>query len=108
MPHLYYTQPFGDRNILGNEIQPRLAVDITATLAEKKALVACHESQRAWLRAQQEIQQMDDPVEIQARHIGSLAGFDAAEGFRQHLGQGFPQTDRLSALLGDLARRTRT
>lgn len=104
IPHLYYSQPFGGRDILGDEIRPRLAVDITATLAEKKMLIACHESQRSWLRTQQDIEQMNDPVETQSRQIGALAGFNAAEGFRQHLGQGFPQTDKLSALLGGLVR----
>lgn len=104
IPHLYYAQPFGGRDILGDEVRPRLAVDISATLDEKKAMVACHESQRAWLRAQQDIEQMSDPVEAMARRIGALAGLSAAEGFRQHLGQGFPQTDLLKALLGGLVR----
>ena len=108
VPHLYYAQPFGGRDILGNEIRPRLAVDIAATLEEKLAFVACHESQRAWLRTQQEIEKLDDPVQALARQIGALAGFEAAEGFRQHLGQGFPQTDMLSALLGGLVRRIQT
>jgi hypothetical protein len=39
-----------------------------------------------------------------ARRVGALAGFGAAEGFRQHLGQGFPQTNLLKSLLGDLVR----
>jgi len=105
VPHLYYAQPFGGRDILGNEIQPRLAVDIVATLEAKMALVACDESQRAWLRAQQDIEKLDDPVQTLARQTGAMAGFEAAEGFRQHLGQGFPQTDMLSTLLGGLVRR---
>jgi LmbE family N-acetylglucosaminyl deacetylase len=102
VPHLYYTQPFGGRDILGTEIRPRLAVDIRESLEEKKALVACHESQQAWLQAQQGIAQMSDPIEALAQSVGSLAGLSAAEGFRQHLGQGFPQANLLRSLLGDL------
>jgi LmbE family N-acetylglucosaminyl deacetylase len=104
IPHLYYAQPFGGRDILGEEVRPRLAVDISATLDEKKAMVACHESQRAWLRSQQDIEQMSEPIEAMARRIGAQAGLDAAEGFRQHLGQGFPQTDLLKSLLGGLVQ----
>ncbi|MBI4166347.1 MAG: PIG-L family deacetylase [Acidobacteria bacterium] len=104
IPHLYYVQPFGGRDILGDEVRPRLVVDISATLDEKKALVACHESQRAWLRSQQDVEQMSEPVEIMARRVGALAGLDAGEGFRQHLGQGFPQSDPLRAYLGGLVR----
>ena len=104
IPHLYYTQPFGGRDIFGEGCRPRIAIDISATLDEKRALVACHESQRAWLRTQQDIEQMHDPVEAMARRVGVLAGFGAAEGFRQHLGQGFPQTDVFKSLLGGLVR----
>jgi LmbE family N-acetylglucosaminyl deacetylase len=104
IPHLYYTQPFGGRDIFGDEFFPRIAVDISATLDEKKALVACHESQQVWLRTQQDIEQMHDPIEAMARRVGALAGLGAAEGFRQHLGQGFPQTDLLKSLLGGLVR----
>ncbi len=104
IPHLYYAQPFGGRDIFGDEIRPRLAVDITSTLAEKKAMLACHESQQAWLRSQQDIEQMNDPVQSMARRIGALSGIEAAEGFRQHLGQAFPQTNLLRTLLGDLVR----
>ena len=104
IPHLYYTQPFGGRNIFGDEIRPRLVVDISANLPEKKALLACHESQQAWLRAQHGIERLDNPVESMARQMGELSGFKAAEGFRQHLGQAFPQTNLLKSLLGDLVR----
>jgi LmbE family N-acetylglucosaminyl deacetylase len=104
IPHLYYTQPFGGRDIFGDEFRPRIAVDISATLDEKKALVACHESQQAWLRTQQDIEKLQDPIESMARRIGTLAGFGVAEGFRQHLGQGFPHTDLLKSLLGGLVR----
>lgn len=108
IPHLYYAQPFGGRDIFGDEIRPRLAVDISANLAEKKALLACHESQQAWLRSQHGIEKLEDPLETMARRMGELSGFKAAEGFRQHLGQAFPQTNLLKTLLGDLLHTVAT
>ena len=104
IPHLYYAQPFGSRDILGKEILPRVFVDIRPTMERKKEMLACHQSQQAWLRAQQSISKLSDPLEAMARRVGELAGFSLAEGFRQHLGQGFPQDNLLGALLGDLVR----
>jgi len=107
IPHLYYAQPFGNRDILGDEILPRLVVDISATLEGKEQMLACHESQRAWLQFQQALRQIDDPLRQMAARAGELAACTWGEGFRQHLGQGFPQENLLGALLGDLVRPAR-
>jgi LmbE family N-acetylglucosaminyl deacetylase len=104
IPHLYYCQPFGDRDTLGNEILPGVFVNITATLERKEKMLACHESQRAWLKAQQDIPQVEEPLRKMARRAGELSGFNWAEGFRQHLGQGFPQDNLLGKILGDLVK----
>jgi LmbE family N-acetylglucosaminyl deacetylase len=104
IPHLYYAQPYGGRDILGDEIRPRIAVDISPTIERKQRMLACHESQQAWLRTQQDVRQIDDPLYEMARRAGELAGLHLAEGFRQHLGQGFPSNNLLKTLLGDLVR----
>lgn len=107
VPHLYYAQPFGGRDILGKEIAPSFYVDVSSTIGRKEKMLACHESQRAWLRAQQAIA---DPLVVMrdtAERAGRLAGVSSAEGFRQHLGQGFPQDNLLAKLLGDLVRCAR-
>jgi LmbE family N-acetylglucosaminyl deacetylase len=104
VPHLYYAQPFGDRDILGKEIRPSLFVDISPTLELKERMLACHESQQAWLHAQQDIPRPTHPMRQMAERAGELSGFRWAEGFRQHLGQGFPQDNLLAKLLGDLIR----
>jgi len=104
IPHLYYAQPYGNRDILGNEILPRLVVDITATLERKEKMLACHESQRAWLQFQQALRKIEDPLRQMAARAGELAGFPWGEGFRQHLGAAFPQENLLPSLLGDLVR----
>jgi len=106
--HLYYAQPFGGRDILGNEIRPTLFVDISPTFELKERMLACHESQQAWLHAQQDIPRPSHPMREMAERAGQLSGFRLAEGFRQHLGQGFPQDNLLGKLLGDLVRPVET
>ena len=105
VPWLYYAAPFGGRDILGVEISSRLFVDISDTFARKAEMLACHKSQRAFLREQQGIA---DPLEMQrqmAEGAGRAAGLPLAEGFRQHLGQGFPQNNRLAEWLPNLVRK---
>jgi len=104
IPHLYYAQPYGNSDILGNEILPRLVVDISVTLERKEKMLACHESQRAWLQFQQALRKIEDPLRQMAARAGELAGFPWGEGFRQHLGAAFPQENLLPSLLGDLVR----
>jgi LmbE family N-acetylglucosaminyl deacetylase len=108
IPHLYYTQPFGDRDILGSEVFPSFVVDISATLERKEKILACHESQRAWLQFQQSLPELGDPARQMAARAGKLAGVPWGEGFRQHLGQGFPQKNLLAHWLGDLVRAVHT
>ena len=107
MPHLYYAQPFGGRDILGDEVFPHIVTDISATLERKEAMLACHESQRAWMSFQQSVAQLGNPLRQMAARCGELSGFIWAEGFRQHLGQGFPQDDLLAAVLQELVRPAR-
>jgi N-acetylglucosamine malate deacetylase 1 len=104
VPHLYYADAFGRRDILGNEIEPAFTVDISATLKRKEEMLACHESQQAWLKIQQGISETVQTMRKMAREAGKRAGFPWAEGFRQHLGQGFPATNLLKELLGTLVR----
>jgi len=107
IPHLYYAQPFGSRDILGTEVFPNLIVDISATLERKERMLVCHESQRAWLQFQQSLGELGDPMRQMAASAGKLAGVHWGEGFRQHLGQGFPQENLLAHLLSDLVRPAR-
>ncbi len=107
IPHLYYAQPAGGTDILGKEVMPSLCVNIGSSLERKERMLACHESQQAWLRSQQGMTGPVDNMRKMAAWTGALAGFEWAEGFRQHLGQGFPSDDKLSALLGDSIIRRR-
>ena len=108
IPHIYYAQPFNNRNILGDEVLPRLVVNISATIERKEKMLACHESQREWLQYQQSLQEIGSPLRQMAARAGEVGGFEWGEGFRQHLGQGFPQDNLLASLLGELLRPERT
>jgi len=107
IPHLYYAQPAGCTDILGKEVMPSLCVNIGSSLERKERMLACHESQQAWLKSQQGMTGPVDNMRKMAAWAGALAGFQWAEGFRQHLGQGFPSDDKLSELLGDSIIRRR-
>lgn len=104
VPHVYYADAFGRRDILGNKIESVLSVNISATLKLKEEMLACHDSQQAWLKTQQEIPETVTTMRRMAAAAGKRAGFRWAEGFRQHLGQGFPKTNLLKELLGSLVR----
>jgi LmbE family N-acetylglucosaminyl deacetylase len=108
VPHLYYAEPFGGRDILGNEIASSVFVDIRSSFSKKEQMLACHESQRAFLSAQQGISDTGTMMRDFAEHAGKISGQYLAEGFRQHLGQGFPQANLLAQLLGDLVHSHRT
>lgn len=108
IPHLYYTEPFGGRDILGHEISSSLLVDISATFDRKVHMLACHASQRAFLSAQQRISDALAMMHAMAARAGNAAGCEKAEGFRQHLGQGFPQENLLGERLGPLVRSIKT
>jgi LmbE family N-acetylglucosaminyl deacetylase len=104
VPHLYYADAFGRRDILGNRIESGLSVNINATLKQKEEMLACHQSQQAWLRSQQEIPGTVVAMREMAKEAGNRARLPWAEGFRQHLGQGFPASNMLKELLGSLVR----
>jgi LmbE family N-acetylglucosaminyl deacetylase len=87
----------------GRRVPAQCVVDITDALELKERMLACHESQRAWLRAQHG----EDEYLGWMRRLGADRARDFgdarvryAEGFRQHLGHGFPREDHLTAALG--------
>lgn len=108
IPHLYYAQPFGGTDILGKKIPSSIFVDITRSFERKEQMLACHESQRAFLRAQQDIPDTLTMMGKMGDLAGKVSGFARAEGFRQHLGQGFPQDNLLGDLLGERVRSAAT
>ncbi len=105
IPHLYYVDPIEGRDLWGQRVLPQVYVDVSRVFEKKQAMLACHDSQRSWLRAQHGV---DEYLALQARWgaaRGGEIGVAQAEAFRQHRGHPYPGDDLLAMLLGPLARQ---
>jgi LmbE family N-acetylglucosaminyl deacetylase len=100
VPHLYYCDPVQGKDALGQSIEPHFHVDITAVVDTKEAMLACHESQREWLRKHHGIDQYLRVMREWSRRQGQGCRTEYAEGFRQHLGHGYPSDNQLGQILG--------
>lgn len=99
IPWLYYCDPVEGRDPYTTEfVKPTTYVDISNQLDRKIAMLACHASQRDWLRAHHG---MDEYIEAMKRfgaERGRQCGVSHAEAFVQHRGHPFPQSDLLARL----------
>lgn len=103
LPAILYADPIDNVDHFGRRVAAQLVVDITGTIDFKEEMLACHESQRSWLRHQHG----EDEYLLWMRRVGADRARDFgraevkyAEGFRQHLGHGFPHDDHLTEALG--------
>lgn len=103
IPHLYFMDSTEGIDRDGNPLRPDFVVDVSEAIDMKRALIGCHESQRAWLRKQHG---MADYVEMSLQWSaarGQSAGFAYGEGFRRYKGHPYPQSPALEDLLRSLA-----
>ncbi|MDY0168129.1 MAG: PIG-L family deacetylase [Thermoguttaceae bacterium] len=100
VPHLYYCDPVEARDHYGNVVTPTTYVDITAVLDRKTEMLACHASQREWLRAHHGEDEYLHSMQRSAAMRGAQVGVAAAEGFVQHRGHAYPRNDLLEELFG--------
>ncbi len=102
IPYLYYCDPMEGKDKLGNFVQPSIYVKINSEMKIKEKMLLCHASQRDWLLEHHQMDKyllfMRQFAEKRGKEIN--AGF--AEGFRQHLGHGYPPDNKLQEVLGDL------
>ncbi len=99
IPALYYVDPIEGIDYFGDPIEPQFIVDVSEKMELKLEMLACHASQREWLR---QIHNMDEYLESSKRWSaarGSELGVDYGEGFRQHKGHPFPHENVLVELL---------
>ncbi len=104
IPTLYYCMPPEGIDLLGRPIDPHMVVDITTKIDLKRDMLACHASQRDWLRAQHGVDQYLIEMEEWAKKLGTDHGIFFAEGFCQHRGHAFPRENVIAKALGDLAK----
>ena len=107
VPALLYGAPVEGIDILGNPVRPHFYVDVSDRIAQKEAFLACHGSQRNWLKAHHGI---DEYLESLLRWDSSravvaskIAGrkIEFAEAFLQHRGHAYPAVNPLKRILGD-------
>ena len=92
IPHLYFTSPIGGA-------PAEFYVDVASTFQIKRAMLAEHQSQRAWLLKHHGIDDYLEQMERWAREAGARAGVQLAEGFTQYKGHAYPASPLLQDLL---------
>ena len=99
IPHLYYCDPIEGVDWFGNPVPYDFIVDVTKTFQLKIDMLACHESQRAWLREQHGMDEYLDSCQRWCGKRGELIGAKYGEGFRQHTGHPYPHDNLLEETL---------
>ena len=106
VPALFYTDAMDSLDILGRPAPVGFYVDITAVIETKAEMLACHASQREWLRKHHGIDEYLDDMKRQSAARGRRVGVKYAEAFAQHLGHGYPHENAIADALGGFVRRT--
>lgn len=104
VPALYYTDAIEGKDKFGKPVIADFWIDVKSAFERRQTALACHESQREWLRSYHGIDNYLDAGERFARQQGNYCGCDLAEGFRQHLGHGYPQENVLARELNTYVR----
>lgn len=102
---LYHALPYGLRDGLRHRVHAGQYVDITTVLAQKRAALACHRSQKEWLDVSQGLDSYLQTMEDMSAEVGRMSGtFAYAEGWRRHAHLGFcaEDADPLGEALGAL------
>ncbi len=100
VPLYYFNGPLGGLDWLGNPTPPaHFYVNISSVEEEKAELLACHVSQREWLRRHHGMDQYLNQMRQWDQEAGAQAGVPFAEGFFCHRGHGFAQTPLIQEAL---------
>lgn len=100
IPHLYFTDPIEGADREGRPVTPDFWVNVESTFEMKRRMLACHDSQREWLRKHHHMDDYIETMEGWTRAQGQRAGFKYAEGFRQYAIHPYPRTPLLQDLSG--------
>lgn len=101
LPSVLYVDPIDGVDHAGRRIAPAQVVDVTEVFPLREKMLACHASQRDWLRAQHGEDEYLNWNRRMAAAVAKAAGRRGyAEGFRPHRGHGYPAEDVLKGVLG--------
>jgi LmbE family N-acetylglucosaminyl deacetylase len=101
IPYLYFMDPVAQMDRAGMMVVPDFTVDVGAAFEMKKAMLAKHESQRAWLHQQHGMDDYLRQMEVWTRRCGARVGVAYGEGFRQYRVHPYPNRPILQEILGD-------
>lgn len=102
IPALYFTDAIGGRDRDGVRLKRDFAVDIGAAFTTKRAMLAEHRSQAAWVLKQHGISDLGADMEAWSRRVGADFGVAVlAEGFRQYRHTPYPKAPVLQDLVGE-------
>lgn len=91
---IYHAPPHGLKDGIGNLFQPDRLVDIGSVIESKTRMLACHESQGAWLEGSQAMAGFTGEMQSMCRRIaGWGSGLEFAEAWRTHSHLGFCPED---------------
>lgn len=99
---VYHALPHGLNDALRQPVVPHFFTDIASVLPRKRAMLACHASQKQWLDETQGMDAYLDEMERMSAEVGRMSGeYEFAEGWRRHshLGFGPEDFDPISCLL---------
>lgn len=99
---LYHAEPYGLHDGMRRRVVPDIFIDIAPVMEKKRAMLACHESQKNWLDRSQGMNAYLDEMMAMSADVGAMTGhYSYAEGFRRHLTLGLSANDedRLSQIL---------
>ena len=99
VPYLYYCEPVGGCDPYGAPATLSCLVDISGQIGAKADALACHASQREWLRRQHGVDDYLESMRAHGARRGAAIGAAYAEGFRQHRGHPHPADDLLVRVL---------
>lgn len=103
-PALYYADPIEGVDPMGRRIDPQFYVDISDQIDGKEEMLACHASQREWLREYHGMDKYIEEMKEYARSYGEECDAEYAEGYRQHRGHGYPRSPVLQEALASSIR----
>ena len=106
IPHLYFMDPIEGVDRDGNPVPPDFVVNVEKYMDLKREMLACHESQREWLRKHHGMDDFVDQMVKWTRAAGERVGIRYGEGFRRYKVAPFPQTSLLPELLGEIVAVT--
>jgi len=106
IPFLYYVDAIEGIDYFGQPIEPEFIVDISETFDRKLEMLACHASQREWLRRQHGLDEYLEGCRRWSAVRGEQIGVAFGEAFAQHKGHPYPHDGLLQKLLGAKSPQT--